>query len=324
MAHAKGNSPASTDYNTFIGTTGVTSAYASSAAATQKVAALLGVGFGDRGYGQTSPLLTAVSQGGQIKAVDWANLQAAISTIATYQGTSTALLPPASDYVAGKRIIAALPATSAYDLPTMIANIDNNRLIASPGNMSVTSNSLTNTRATTWGSGSAAIVGEVLGGFTTEDIARYFFNSGGTMNIVLAHPSVASTQDTNWNTILAALGTISFGAKATTRSGSGGTPIALGYYNLTAAYQTIFNGTNIGTGAYTSNSVLIEAKYLNFVGLNGANGRTVQFRITLTDGHTNAFSDLVQSGTNAVFGFKKAATIVTGIASPIFGSVTNF
>jgi hypothetical protein len=324
MAHNKGNSPVSTDYNSFIGTTGVTSAYASSVAATQKVAALLGVGFGDRGYGQSSPLLTAVSQGGQIKATDWINLRTAIANIAGYQGTATTLLPPASEYVAGQKIVAEVIATTAYDIPTMITNIDTNRLVASAGNLSVTSNSLTVTRATTWGTGSTGIVAEITATFASEDAARFFFNSGGAVNLVLAHPSSATTQDSNWNTILSALGTVSVGARATTRSGSGGTPLAVGYYNLTAAYQTVFNGTGIGTGAYTANNVTIDALATGIVGTNGGNGTAVKIRITLTDGHTNAFSDSVALGTNAVFGFKKAALILTGIASPSFATVTNF
>lgn len=324
MAHSKGNSPSNVDYNTYIGTTGVTSAYASSVAATQKVAALLGVGFGDRGYGQSTPLLTAVSQGDQIKAVDWLNLSTAIANIATQQGTSTSLLPPSSEFVTGKTIVAEVIATTPYDFPTIIANIDTNRNIAAAGGMSLTSNALTITRATTWGSGSTGITCTASATFSSEDSARYFFNSGGALNLILAHPSVATTQDSNWNTILSALGTVSFSAHNTTRSGSGGTPATVGYYELTTTPQTILNGANIGTGSYTANGLLIEAWATAIPGVNGGKGTVINLRITLTDGHINAFSDVVASGTNCVFGFKKATVNVAGIATPAIAQVTSF
>jgi len=326
MAHSKGNSPAASDYNTFVGTTVITSAYASAAAATQKVAALLGVGYGDRGYGQTTPTLnTPVATGQRILASDWANLRTAIANMASFQGTATTLLPPSSDFVSGVVVKAEVPATTAYDLPTMIANIDTNRMNNNGGaSLSVTSGALTITRGSVWGSGTGAITAEFTATFASEDAARFFFNSSGAIDVVLAHPSTATTQDSNWNSILSALGTISIGAHATTRSGSGGTPAALGYYELTGSYQTVFNGTDIGTGAYSANDVIVDALVSSVAGVNGGNGTTVKVRVTLTDGHTNAFSDSVASGTNASIGYKKAASVLTGIASPTLATVTNF
>jgi hypothetical protein len=93
---------------------------------------------------------------------------------------------------------------------------------------------------------------------------------------------------------------------------------------LTTAYQTIFNGANIGTGSYTANGVMVEALAQTITGSNGAKGSVINLRVTLTDGHTNAFSDSVASGTNAQFGFKKATVNVSGIASPTPATVTSF
>lgn len=324
MAYSKGNSPKSTDYNTFIGATPVTSAYASSAAATNAVAALLGVGFGDRGYGQTTPPLNTVASGSRMKAVDWANLRTACANIATYQGTSTATLAPASDYVAGQT------AKSTFDWVTYIASLDTNRFNTNGGaSLTLTNGSLTITRASTWGAGGTTpgdqIICEMTAAFPTEDAARYFFNTGGSLNVILAHSNVTTTQNQNWNTILSALGTISVGTHSTTRSGSGGTPKAIGYYELTGAYQTIFDGTNIGTGAYTANSILVEGMYVSRAGVNGANGTTVKIRVTLTDGHTNTFSDTVSSGTTATTGHKVASSgLLANIVAPTWAAVTNF
>jgi hypothetical protein len=325
MTYSKGSSITAADYNNLVGSTNVNAPYSSSAAATQKVAALLGVGFGDRGYGQTSPVLTGKTAGENIKAQDFVDLRTAIANLASFQGTAVALLPPATQYVAGASMIAGVPATTAYDIPTMIANVDTNRLNTNSGaSLSVTSGVLTVNRFSAWGSALGGIVSEVTATFASEDAARFFFNTGGALNLVLSHPSVATPQDVNWNTILSALGTISIAARTTTRSGGLGTPSALGYYNLTGAYQTVFNGTNIGSGAYSANDVLVEALVLGVGGVNGGNGTQVKIRITLTDQHTNTFYDIVQTGTNASFGYKKAAVVVSGIASPALATVTSF
>jgi len=108
---------------------------------------------------------------------------------------------------------------------------------------------------------------------------------------------------------------------ATSSTGSSALSSGIGYYDLTDAYQTIIDGTNIGTGAYTSNDVLIEAHRLSQSGVNGGNGTGVRVRITLTDQHANAFFDTVSSGTNASFSVLKA-TFLAGIVTPS-GTITD-
>jgi hypothetical protein len=108
---------------------------------------------------------------------------------------------------------------------------------------------------------------------------------------------------------------------ATSSTGSSGLSSTIGYYDLTGSNQTIIDGTNIGTGAYTANDVLIQAQRLSFAGVNGGNGAGVRVTITLTDQHTNAFFDTVSSGTSASFSVLKA-TFLSGIVTPT-GTVTN-
>jgi hypothetical protein len=324
MTYAKGSNILATDLNGFVGDLGVTNAYASSVAATSKVAALYGVGFGDRGYGQTTPNLTPVTSGSAIQASKWVDLRTAISNMATYQGTAQTLLPPATEFVAGSSIIAEASATTAYDFQTMINNIDANRLTASAGNLSLVTGSLTSTRASSWGTDATpSITAEFTMTFTSENETRYFFNSGGTLNLNLSHANTSSTQNSNWNTVLSSLGTVSMGARTTSRSGSGGTPANLGYYNLTTSAQVIFSG-NIGTGAYTSNSVTVTAWVVSIGGVNGGNGNVIKMRVVLNDGHSNVFSDIVASGTVASMGYKRAASVLTGIAAPAFALTTGF
>ena len=327
MAHSRGYNPSATDYVNFVGANNITSAYASSAAATQKVAALFGIGYGDRGYGQTAPSLPGVLSGQAVNASPWLNLRNVISTIASYQGTAQTLLPPTSFYASGDPIIAAAPATSSYDIATMISNIDANRLNTNGGaSLAATLGALTVTRASTWGASNGSITCEVTATFASEDQARFFFNSGGSLIAILSHPNTTTSGNTTWNTILANLGTIAIGAYSTTRSGSGGTPSALGYYNLSGSYQVVFNGTTLGSSVYSADSVVISALVAGYGGVNGANGTQVKIKIVIGNADSSAYSaaDIIALGTNAAFGYKKANVSLTGIASPTYATVTNF
>lgn len=324
MSYAQGQNIAAADYNGFAGGVAITSAFASSAAATQKIAALLGVGYGDRGYGQSTPTLPVRASGNAIAASDWSNLRTAIATLASHQGTAITQLPPSGDFVAGANVKAeTTAATTTYDFATMIANVDANRFNTNSGaSMTLTTNALTVTRASTWGAASGGITCTINASFGSEDVTRYFFNTGGEIRFALSHPT-GSTQDSNWNAALAALGTIAFKAHSTTRSGTVGTPTSIGYYELTTTNQTILSGA-IGTGAYSTNSITISARAASITGANGAKGSQIIFTITLTDSHTNAFSDIVSAGTSAVVSYLRATAVVSGMGSPSITQVTGF
>jgi len=130
-------------------------------------------------------------------------------------------------------------------------------------------------RTTNWG---AAIDCTFRYTLTSFDRARYFFNSGGALNISAAITSYST--GTGWdgagfNEIFTTMGTVLMNHTETTQSGAGGTPTSIGYYDLTTNYQTIFSQT--GSGAYTDAVLLIEARY-------GSSGTYVEIRITLTPG----------------------------------------
>lgn len=97
--------------------------------------------------------------------------------------------------------------------------------------------------------------------FSNFNEARYFFNSGGSLDF----NGTISGYTTGWgydgqgvNAILTTMGTISMNYTLTTQSGSGGTTTTLGYYDLTTSYQLIFQ--QAGTGAYSDAYVRLEAR----------------------------------------------------------------
>jgi hypothetical protein len=326
MTYAKGSTVLAADYNAFTGGLDVTSAFASSAAATSTAAGLLGVGYGDRGYGQTSISLPPLVVGQTIIGSAWSNLRSAVALMASHQGTASTLNPPSTEFNIGSSIKAEAIATTAYDFASMLSSVDANRFNTNGGaSMTLTASAITIARGTTWGtSGAPNITCTVDVTWATEDAARFFFNSGGEIRLALAHPVTTTTQDANWNSVLAALGTFALKANTFTRSGSSGTPAAIGYYQLTGSTQRAFDGTNIGTGAYTANDVYVDVLYQNYTGTNGAKGRTVRFIITLQDQHSNSFYDQVNAGTNAVFSHLKATAVLSGIATPTFTAVVGF
>jgi hypothetical protein len=318
MTYAKNSVITAADYNTFAGVTG--SAAASSAAATNVAGYLWGIGYGDRGYGASSPNLVAVSTGNCIASVGWTNLQNAISNLATHQGTATTLLPPSSLMNAGAAVVAHSTASgNAYDFATMLSLVDTNRFTYDILNMTLTSSAASSTRATAWSTSIQAIFTLT---FTDENAARYFFNSGGDIRISLSHPDVSTPQNSSWNSILNNF-TMAFAAHATTRlSGSYGSAQSVGYYELSTTYQTIVDGSNTGTGAYATNDFLIEAAAASITGLNGAKGSVINFRITLTDEYTG-FSDVVSSGTVATLGHLRSTTL-PNITAPSCAVTLNF
>lgn len=319
MSYSKFNPVATSEVNSFVGPKSNTTAYASSAEATNAVAAIYGVGYGDRGYGQTSISLAPITQYSKVSTATWDALRNAISAIASHQGTSQTILPPVSSATYGPLV--AHDGSGSYNIPSMISLIDTNRFNTNSGaSMSLYSSLQTVTRSTSW---NAAITCEVQADFASEDAARYFFNTGGEIRIALAQPT-GTVQDNAWNTALAGIGSISFKANTTTRGGTAGAAQAVGYYQLTTSNQLIFNGTDIGSGAYSTNDVLVYARAQTITGLNGAKGYQIRFVITLQDQHTNAYFDTVAAGTNAVFSVLKSTAVMTGITTPTFSVVTTF
>lgn len=331
MAYSKGDNILDNEYNDFVGVSG-TSAFASQGAvdaAAPCVGAIYGVGYGNRGYGQSGVTLSAITPGTVITSAQWTNMAAALRVCSESQtglAGGSALIPPNSVLDATDAIVAhetSPPSSNAYDFNSVIASIETNRFVldSAKDGTAATTGASSSTRGSSWGGGTGSINCIFDYGFGSEDAARYFFNSGGQLRINMSHPG-GSPQDNDWSTSLGTrLGQVRMTHTATTSTGTSALSSSVGFYDLTGSNQTIINGANIGGGAYTSNDVLIQAQRLSFVGTNGGNGAGVRVTITLTDQHTNPFFDTVSAGTNASFSVLKA-TFLSGIVTPS-GTVTD-
>ena len=295
------------DYNGFVGNTAPSSAYASSVAATDKISALIGTGYGDRGYGQTTTNVAAVTTGVNVSAGQWNNLRSAMSTLNTHQGSNLTLQPTV-----------ASGDTIAYQssIPTNISTLDTNRNLATI--IQMTLSSVLTSSTTSW---SGTITHVLTIDFGTADAARYFFNSGG--QIRFSGSNVGGTTDLSaiWAALLAQMGTIKMDASSTTYTGSGGSITNnIGYYGLTTSYQEIFIHYGTGGAYYYYSGVYysIQVKTNATGSTNGGNGSLITVTITFTDA---AVYGSVDGTTSSYIDEYKAGGVLT-IASPVYTTTT--
>ena len=294
------------DYNGFVGNTAPSSAYASSLAATDKVAALIGVGYGDRGYGQTSTNVAPTSTGVAVSAGQWNNLLNVMSTLNTHQGSGLTLQPTVAS---GGTI------TYQSSIPTNIATLDTNRLLSNITQMTVSS-ALTSSISTPW---NGTITHVFTVNFGTEDAARYYFNSGGQIRWSGSNTGGTTGGAAAWAALLTAMGTIKMDAKTTTYTGSGGTITNnVGYYGLTGSLVQTF--IHYGSGPYYSGIFYsIQVSRSNYVGTNGGNGSLINCTVTFSD--VSGGYGSVNGTTSSFIDQYKAGGVLT-IASPTYTTTT--
>lgn len=317
MAYLKNNPISAEDFRSLAGVTHQPAASEIDAAG--KAGYLWGIGYGDRGYGETTPLLSTDAKSGEpIKPTDvsWANLFDVMTKLGEWTGQG-ATLPTLSDIASNKSIFHSPEFLSSTQV------LDSNRTTRNIANMTTTTSVVSTTRNTTWGAGNSGISCEFSITFQSEDAARFFFNSGGEIRIALAHSNVSTARNRSWNTVLNGF-IASFAANSSSRSGSYGTAQAIGYYQLTTAYQVIVNGANTGVSPYAVNDFYVEAKASTIPGVNGAKGSVLHFRVRLVDEQTNSWSDIVANGTIASLSHLRATSFLTPKPAPTCAVMTAF
>lgn len=171
-----------TDLNGFVSTN------------TPNVNNIWSTGTADSGYGQ--PSLATVASGDTISASNWASVVNTISTMAAHQNTSiTSITAPTSS---GQ--VSYLSALTAN-----LAAVNTGRLNASAQG---STSSTTKTNSAAW-SGTAASYSLTMTATVTfnsgADAARYFFNSGGQIQLTLSHPTSGGLPQNDIDTYLSQL-----------------------------------------------------------------------------------------------------------------------
>lgn len=265
------------DFNQLAGTTASNRPFPSAEAAQNRLNALVGVGWGDRGYGQLSPSIPAINRGSLVAGSDWQNLLANLQKCNSYLGLSMSGAPNPAAYNSGGSI-AAIP----FDWATTIAAVDTARLSPLSANL-ITKNLLTDTRTSPW-SAKPQLRAEL--DFGTEDAARWFFNSGGRIVISSSFtPGSPTSHNSSWQQLLSDAGTISIGAYSSERTGGTGVGTLydnIGYYSLNDSPQQVFS-IQPASGPFSVNIYSILIQRANYQGANGSNGSRVSVSVFFDD-----------------------------------------
>lgn len=238
-------------------------------------------GSGSEGYGQ--PSVSTVAVNSLVYAGSWANLINAINNSALHQGTSITPI--------------TVPVTSAdisYEstLASSLSSVYSNRLNANAVGTDITN---TGTRTADWGTNAAipVVTSTITVTFGSTDLARYFFNCGGSLIVTCARSGGSgSPADLAWTQLCTDIGTIGLPASSSAQSiagasyqgltkfGGSGTPdiyVRSGYYNLTGTSINLFR--QFASGVYTSDHIYIEYS---------VSGAVVTISVVFTDDTSNA------------------------------------
>jgi hypothetical protein len=248
MAYTAGDTILDDEYNNFVGKNTSPFGYNVFAGTTAAASANY-----DQGLGQTN--ISTVSAGNTITAAQWNSLWTAMDNIANHTNDTLSSTAAVSS---GNTI--AIKEALATDLATLSSSIAN----GCPNATALTTSAALQTVTTASEGWDTSATQEVSVTFTNANQMRWFFNAGGKVRITVGTTAaVVQGKDTAFADLGTAIGNLDIGSKATTRSGSGETlttnGLALGFHDLTTAYQTILKLTSDNTN-YTSNTVEIQAK----------------------------------------------------------------
>ena len=244
-----------------------------------RIAALLGVGSGDKGYNQSVTSI-AVPIGGTVLATEMNALFTDFEKVYVHiNGTTPTTI---STVTTDDDITEAL--YNAYEI--LINELEDDRFLLATNQSALESggvNSIKNGAATPWG-GTAMpqlIDHEVQLSFASANARRAFFNAGGQIRFDASLNIDGLPEDTNiaknrdWYAMIQNSGQIQFSRAATTNTTASGIAYAIGNEDLTTTYQKIYLKEGDPSGTYADNQWYIEAKAVN--------SSTISFRIVFYD-----------------------------------------
>jgi hypothetical protein len=219
-----------------------------------KIALVLGTGSSDYGYCQQVLSSQVTNLNTKITVNQWNNLRTDLLLARQHQTgsdqTAQLALPTTSTTIKEAD-------RSAYN--TFADLTTANRLVIPPASQYTLTTVPTVTRTNPWSSTVSYTLTLNFPGYTSGstvvsgvDNARAFFNAGGNVKFSSTFTNYTTdgslTVNQSWGTLLANMGTITFGAHVTTNTGSG-TPQAKGFFDLTTSNQLMF--TKLVDPAYT-------------------------------------------------------------------------
>jgi hypothetical protein len=286
-----------------------------------RVAAVIGLGSGDEGYGQARTSST-VAVGATITAQDMQNLFTDMTKIRLHQTGSVPAeiaVPSVGDTVLDSN---STNKEGYVQYETLSTTAQSARLSAAASQLGLQAGT-SSSRSSSWSTDINTTFTVTFGGYSVtngdgttttvngDNHMRVFFNAGGTVNLSGSIGSGNTTINNDWRNLMSSVGTVVFG-RSTTSNGSTGTNY--GYVNLPTGFTTIFNKT---ASAYSANDYLIEAN---------KNGNVLTFRVTFNEdkGGNPNFDEAVTATTTSTAQLKRPNNSSSvNITAPTFNNTDN-
>lgn len=221
-----------------------------------KVESVLGNGSANYGYGQTLQSRQVSQVTNIVNASDMQKLRTDVNKCLVHQtnvSTSITQVNTQEDIT-----------DAVYVEYENVANtVFANHLDFDINQMTAPESKITSRRTALWGGAGdpQMIRHEFTVTFNDSDHRRHFFNSGGEIRVRGTLSSGSGAKFTEWQSMLTALGIVKINHNTTTADS--GTGFALGAYDLTGSYQTLW--TKGGSGVYSDNLITIKGKASNTV-----------------------------------------------------------
>lgn len=282
MTYSSRNLVQAADYNNFVG--------ANAANVSGQLNTVLGLGYGNAGYGQSSVANVTAGGPGLVTATQWTTLVNNVNKVRKHQ--EGASFTNVGTYTTGTVI------NANNNISSNLTSAYTNRLNYQASGTTVTGSTFSPAFTAPNSTAAATFQFSRLATFASADRARYFFNAGGQLNFVIT--GVTNTGGTTRGASLATLAATNFGSMRVRsgnnggRTGSGGTvtssDTALGYYKSTSANATAV-AIQSTTSTYTGDTCTFYVKTNGAQGSNGDAGSTMSLSMQL-------FSALQTGGVN--------------------------
>lgn len=283
MSYASGGLIQATDYNNLAwgGTQGT---YTNSP---NNVAYVMGVGTGTYGYGQDLSQINTVTASGTVTAAQWAGFLYLLNRALGHQSGTAGQVSTSGNLnmTAGQTI------TYFANISSAVTTINNNPLAYPDGAQGSTTTGTNFDASLTSSTGLSSYTVDRTVTFASAQHARYFFNAGGKLNLVLSTlNSTENGSENSFNRLVTALGGINFSATSNGGRTGSGAAVTLntnltshGYYDNAFNTPTTVVQVTDTTSSYTASTAQIQCFYGGTNDTtNGAKGAVVVFRTVYT------------------------------------------
>ena len=254
-----------------------------------RVELILGNGAGENGYGQTVVSSQVSNQSGVVAADDINDMYTDLIKARIHQVGPTS--PSIAEVVQNLNVVAENTSyfvddsgvTSSdpegalkgiADFENLMRDVETDKFLMHPSQAQLDL-AITSTLTSTW---NGLRFQEMSVTFTDEDHRRHFFNTGGELRFSANNTNASTPKGLDWTELCSEIGTVVFNYNETVSTGDGATT-SIGNYQLTTAYQTVYQKVGAGTysAIYAGNIYTIKARY------DALNPNVLLFRIEFND-----------------------------------------